>query len=135
MNTKETKIAGMIMITQTGMNEEINIRKTIIIITGMTETKREIITKDMRTNIQTRKQEQKITFRLIEQAEPFGMESIGRLKHWKITDFPLKIYVKESSSRYYKSAYNNYVKYALDVWRNADDRINYTIVNSKREFY
>ena len=65
----------------------------------------------------------------------FHIDRTGRTlwdgKHWKITDFPLKIYVKESPSRYYKSVYNNYVKYALDVWRNADDRINYTIVNSK----
>jgi len=80
MNTKETKIAGMIRITQTGMNEEINTQKTIILITDMTETKREIITKDMRTNIRTGKREPKIIFRLIEQAEPFGMESIGRLQ-------------------------------------------------------
>ena len=54
-------------------------------------------------------------------------------KHWEITDFPLKIYVKEISSSYYKSVYKNYVKYAMDVWRKADDRINYTIVNSKRD--
>lgn len=67
----------------------------------------------------------------------FHIDRTGRTlwdgKHWKITDFPLKIYVKESSSRYYKSVYKNYVKYAMDVWRKADDRINYTIVNSKRD--
>lgn len=67
----------------------------------------------------------------------FHIDRTGRTlwdgKHWEITDFPLKIYVKESSSRYYKSVYNNYVKYALDVWRNADDRINFTRVRSKRD--
>lgn len=67
----------------------------------------------------------------------FHIDRSGRTlwdgKHWEITDFPLKIYVKESSSRYYKSVYNDYVKYALNVWRKADDRINYTIVNSKRD--
>ena len=67
----------------------------------------------------------------------FHIDRTGRTlwdgKHWQITDFPLKIYVKESPSRYYKSVYNNYVKYALDVWRNADDRINYSIVSSKRD--
>jgi len=67
----------------------------------------------------------------------FHIDRTGRTlwdgKHWEITDFPLKIYVKETSSSYYKSAYKNYVKYALDVWRKADDRINYTIVNSKRD--
>lgn len=54
-------------------------------------------------------------------------------KHWKNTDFPLKIYVKESFSDYYKSVYKDYVKYAMDVWRKADDRINYTMVNSQRD--
>lgn len=67
----------------------------------------------------------------------FHIDRTGRTlwdgKHWEITDFPLKIYVKENSSSYYKSVYKNYVKYALDVWRKADDRINYTIVNSKRD--
>ncbi len=67
----------------------------------------------------------------------FHIDRTGRTlwdgKHWEITDFPLRIYVKVSSSRYYKSDYCNYVKYAMDVWRKADDRINYTIVNSKRD--
>jgi predicted Zn-dependent protease len=51
-------------------------------------------------------------------------------KHWEESDFPLNIYVKESSSRYYKSSYKDYVKYAMDVWRKADDRIQYKFVNS-----
>lgn len=51
-------------------------------------------------------------------------------KHWEQDRFPLKVYVKESYSRYYKSAYKNYVKYALNVWRKADDRIQYNFVNS-----
>lgn len=67
----------------------------------------------------------------------FHIDKSGRTlwdgKHWEITDFPLKIYIKESSSGYYKSAYKNYVKYAMDVWRKADDRINYSIVSSKRD--
>lgn len=67
----------------------------------------------------------------------FHIDRTGRTlwdgKHWEITDFPLRIYVKETSSRYYKSIYKNYVKYALDVWRKADDRINYTLVSSKRD--
>jgi predicted Zn-dependent protease len=67
----------------------------------------------------------------------FHIDRTGRTlwdgKHWEITDFPLKIYVKEISSSYYKSVYKNYVKYAMDVWRKADDRINYIIVNSKRD--
>ena len=66
----------------------------------------------------------------------FHIDGSGRTlwdgKHWEITDFPIKIYVKESSSHYYKTIYKDYVKYALDVWRKADDRINYTFVNSER---
>ena len=54
-------------------------------------------------------------------------------KHWKISDFPLKVYVKEISSKYYKPGYKKYVKYALNEWRMADDRISYTFVNSDRE--
>jgi hypothetical protein len=65
----------------------------------------------------------------------FHIDRTGRTlwdgKHWEITDFPLKIYVKESASGFYKSVYKNYVKYAMDVWRKADDRINYTIVSLK----
>ena len=53
-------------------------------------------------------------------------------KHWDISTFPLKIYIKESSSRYYKSTYKEYVNYALNIWKNADERINYTFVRSNR---
>ncbi len=51
-------------------------------------------------------------------------------KHWEDSRFPLSIYVIESSSRYYKSSYKDYVKYAMDVWRKADDRIQYKFVKS-----
>lgn len=51
-------------------------------------------------------------------------------KHWEESRFPLNIYVKESSSRYYKSTYKDYIKYAMDVWRIADDRIQYKFVKS-----
>ena len=65
----------------------------------------------------------------------FHVDRSGRTlwdgKHWEITDYPLNIYIKESSSRYYKSFYKDYVKYAMDVWRKADDRISYTFVNSR----
>ena len=66
----------------------------------------------------------------------FHIDRSGRTlwdgKHWNISSFPLKIYIKESPSRYYKSTYKNFVSYALNVWKNADDRINYTFVNSRR---
>jgi hypothetical protein len=51
-------------------------------------------------------------------------------KHWEESRFPLNIYVKETSSRYYKSVYKDYVKYAMNVWRKADDRIQYSFVKS-----
>lgn len=51
-------------------------------------------------------------------------------KHWEETKFPLNIYVKGSDSRYYKSSYKDYVKYAMDVWRKSDDRIQYNFVKS-----
>ncbi len=54
-------------------------------------------------------------------------------KHWTSTQFPLKVYVQESLSRYYKTSYKKYVPYAFNVWRMADDRINYKIVSNKRE--
>lgn len=54
-------------------------------------------------------------------------------KHWVESRFPLKISIKESSSHYYKSAYKDYVKYAMDVWRKADDRIQYEFVKSSND--
>ena len=66
----------------------------------------------------------------------FHVDRSGRTlwdgKHWGIDDYPLKVYVRESSSRYYKSIYKDYVSYAFDVWNKADDRIDYTFVNSSR---
>jgi predicted Zn-dependent protease len=54
-------------------------------------------------------------------------------KHWTESNFPLKIFIKESSSRFYKTDYKDYVKYAMDVWRKADDRIQYKFVKSISE--
>jgi predicted Zn-dependent protease len=51
-------------------------------------------------------------------------------KHWEDSKFPLNIFIKESRSKYYKSSYKDYVKYAMDVWRKADDRIQYRFVSS-----
>ena len=51
-------------------------------------------------------------------------------KHWGESKFPLNIYLQESDSRSYKTTYKDYVKYAFDVWRKADDRIQYNFVNS-----
>jgi len=53
-------------------------------------------------------------------------------KHWNISEFPLKVFVQETSSRYYKSSFSDYVSYAFDVWEKADKRINYTFTNNSR---
>jgi predicted Zn-dependent protease len=67
----------------------------------------------------------------------FRIDKSGRTlwdgKHWDLDEFPLKVYVKESSSRYYKTVYKEYVDYAFDVWNKADSRINYTFTNSSRD--
>jgi len=54
-------------------------------------------------------------------------------KHWDLDEYPLKVYVKESSSRYYKSDYKDYVDYAFSVWQKADNRIKYTFTNNSRD--
>jgi len=54
-------------------------------------------------------------------------------KHWDLDEYPLKVYVKESSSRYYKSGYKDYVDYAFSVWQKADNRIKYTFTNNSRD--
>lgn len=51
-------------------------------------------------------------------------------KHWEESKYPLNVYIKEVYSRLFKSNYKDYVKYALDVWRKADDRIQYRFVKS-----
>jgi hypothetical protein len=65
----------------------------------------------------------------------FHIDRSGRTlwdgKHWTMSSFPLKIFVRESSSPYYKTLYKAYVNYALSVWKIADSRINYSFVNSK----
>jgi predicted Zn-dependent protease len=53
-------------------------------------------------------------------------------KHWNPDEFPLKVYVEESSSRHYKSTYKDYVSYAFNVWQKADSRVQYTFTNNSR---
>lgn len=54
-------------------------------------------------------------------------------KHWDLDEFPLKVFVKETSSRYYKSDYKEYVSYAFRVWQKVDNRIKYTFTNNSRD--
>ena len=67
----------------------------------------------------------------------FHIDKSGRTlwdgKHWDLDVFPLKVYVKESSSRYYKTDYKDYVRYAFDVWQRADSRVNYIFTNNSRD--
>jgi predicted Zn-dependent protease len=67
----------------------------------------------------------------------FHIDKSGRTlwdgKHWDLDEFPLKVYVKESSSRYYKNVYKDYVGYAFDVWQKADSRVNYIFTNNSRD--
>jgi predicted Zn-dependent protease len=66
----------------------------------------------------------------------FHIDKSGRTlwdgKHWDLDEFPLQVYVKESSSRYYKTVYKDYVGYAFDVWQKADSRVNYIFTNNSR---
>jgi len=59
--------------------------------------------------------------------------SLWNGKHWDLDEFPLKVFVKETSSRYYKSDYKEYVSYAFRVWQKADNRIKYTFTNNSRD--
>ena len=54
-------------------------------------------------------------------------------KHWDLDEYPLKVYVKETSSKYYNSGYKDYVNYALKVWQKADNRIQFTFTNNSRD--
>ncbi len=67
----------------------------------------------------------------------FRIDKSGRTlwdgKHWDLDEFPLKVYVKESSSRYYKSIYKDYIGYAFDVWQKADTRVQYAFTNNSRD--
>jgi hypothetical protein len=67
----------------------------------------------------------------------FRIDKSGRSlwngKHWKPEDYPLNIYVKSTSSKYYKILFRNYVDYALSVWEMADPRIQFKYVSNTRD--
>jgi hypothetical protein len=67
----------------------------------------------------------------------FRIDKTGRSlwngKHWKPDDFPLTIYVRSSTSKYYKVLFRNYVDYALSVWEEADSRIKFKYVSNTRD--
>lgn len=59
--------------------------------------------------------------------------SLWNGKHWDFNDFPLKVFVKKSSSPNFKSKYNNYIEYAFKVWETADERINFEYTQSSSD--
>ncbi len=51
-------------------------------------------------------------------------------KHWDFGDYPLKVYVKKSTSKNFKSKYSDYVDYAFKVWEASDERIKFVHTKS-----
>ncbi|QQS35892.1 MAG: matrixin family metalloprotease [Ignavibacteriales bacterium] len=51
-------------------------------------------------------------------------------KHWNEYDFPLKVYVKSTSSKYFKKKYGEFIKYAFNHWMKADSRIKFVETSS-----
>ena len=49
--------------------------------------------------------------------------SLWNGKYWEYNDYPLKVYVKKSSSRNFKEKYTTYIDYAFKIWTAADERI------------
>ena len=51
-------------------------------------------------------------------------------KYWNHNDYPLKVYVKKSSSRNFKERYAAYIDYAFKIWIVADERIKFVYSKS-----
>ena len=101
-----------------------------------TVNRKEIVTKSNQRNeknYSVRREKSKIT----RSENYFHIDKSGNSlwdgKHWDMDEYPLTVYVKESSSRYYKSGYKDYVDYAFRVWQKADSRIKYTFTNNSRD--
>jgi hypothetical protein len=56
--------------------------------------------------------------------------SLWNGKHWNQSDFPLKVYVKESESKSFKTIYKKYIDYAFQLWGKADTRIKFKYVSN-----
>jgi len=54
-------------------------------------------------------------------------------KYWDIADYPLKVYVKKSSSKNLKSIYSDYIDYAFKIWQAADENIKFVYAKSSSE--
>ncbi|HEY7750876.1 MAG TPA: matrixin family metalloprotease [Ignavibacteriaceae bacterium] len=99
--------------------------------------RREFNRKNNRTNVNKRDYSENRNKESFDSDNYFHIDKSGNTlwdgKHWDEDEFPLKVYVKESSSEYYKSSYKEYVEYAFDVWNKADNRIKYTFTNNSRD--
>jgi predicted Zn-dependent protease len=56
--------------------------------------------------------------------------SLWNGKYWNYGDYPLKVYVKKSSSRNFKDKYTTYIDYAFKIWSFADERIKFVYSKS-----
>jgi hypothetical protein len=67
----------------------------------------------------------------------FRIDKSGRSlwngKHWKPVDYPLKVYVKTTKSKYFKTKFRDYIDYALSLWEKADERILFEYVSNTRD--
>ena len=101
-----------------------------------TVNRNEIVTKSNQRNTKNYSVKRKNT-KVVKSENYFHIDKSGNSlwdgKHWDLDEFPLKVYVKESSSSHYKSGYKNYVDYAFRVWQKADNRIQFTFTNNSRE--
>jgi len=66
------------------------------------------------------------------QMDPSGSNSWDG-SHWDVSGFPVKVYVKSSTSKYYKSLFKDYVSYAFRVWQKADSRVKFTLTNNSSD--
>ncbi len=51
-------------------------------------------------------------------------------KHWTENHWPLKVYVKPTSSKYFKKKYADFIEYAFNHWKKADSRIKFVKTSS-----
>jgi predicted Zn-dependent protease len=56
--------------------------------------------------------------------------SLWNGKYWDNSVLPLTIYVKETSSKYYKQKYLTYIDYAIKIWEAADSRLKFSYTAS-----
>ena len=56
--------------------------------------------------------------------------SLWNGKYWEHDNYPLKVYIKKSSSKNYKTKYSNYINYAFKIWSAADERVKFVLSKS-----